>query len=186
MFDLPVIIINFAPGKTLNMKKILAITIFLSLLSYAAHAQKLTRISKDSVSGISILESDYSPLSQHFGCRLRAVNATLFFEAAMIGGEDIYEVKAGAPFILEIRDGRKILMENIQPVNSEYFTISMCDDCVERLELKLKMEMGREQLYVLQKHPVTKVTFLTSGGTVERVVDPKDARKLRKMFNLIQ
>ena len=78
-----------------------------------------------------------------------------------------------------------VTLANLEDAVGEYRSLNVGSTYISHFLLKTKYDLSEEQIHELQTHKISNVRFYTTDGYIERKVSEKNAKKLLKLFNLI-
>ena len=161
--------------------------LFLAILSIcgSAYSQKITKNEKDAFTGSHVIETSYVTLSDGLPCSIRSVNGIHILLVSFNGGDEIYTMEKNAQFMFLLQNDSIVTLANLEDAVGEYRSLNVGSTYISHFLLKTKYDLSEEQIHELQTHKISNVRFYTTDGYIERKVSEKNAKKLLKLFNLI-
>lgn len=151
----------------------------------SAHSQKIVKNEKDSFTDSHVIETSYVTISDGLTCSIRSVNGISVLFVSFNGGDEIYTMEKDAQFMLKLQNDSVVTLTNLEDAVGEYRNINVGSTHISHFLLKTKYDLSEKEISDLQTHNITNVRFYTTAGYIERKVSEKNAKKLLKLFNLI-
>lgn len=161
--------------------------LFLAILSIygSAYSQKIVKNEKDSFTGSQVIETSYATISDGLTCSIRSVNGIHILLISFNGGDEIYTMEKNSQFMFKLQNDSIVTLTNLEDAVGEYRSLNVGSTHISHFLLKTKYELSEEKIHELQTYKISNVRFYTTDGYIERKVSEKNAKKLLKLFNLI-